>query len=114
MITSRWRWSLALLVLVLTAAADLVPAGGLSDVLGTVVSIDVEKRVIVVREKLSSGDGKDITMTVTPKATIRIGRREITLEDLSPGDVVAVAFSQGKGGAVADYIEKKVPANQKP
>jgi hypothetical protein len=108
------RRILAVLVLGLAISADLVWATALSDVQGTLLAVNLQERKIVVREKLLAGDGKDITLTLAPKAQIWIEKREVGLQDLKVGDTVVVAFSQGKGGAVATYIERKAKAKTKP
>jgi hypothetical protein len=104
----------ACLVLTLMSAASLVLAGGLSDVVGTVMALDVERREIVVREKLQSGDGKDIRLLVDPKATVRVEqRRSAKLEEIHVGDTVAVA-SLRKGGWVATSTSAKQQAPRLP
>ena len=76
MLIAAGRKLVSILVLALAMAAGLVWARTISDVQGSLISVDLQERGILVREKLLTGDGKDIALTLAPKAAIMIEKRE--------------------------------------
>ncbi|MFH1435914.1 MAG: hypothetical protein ABIJ56_09385 [Pseudomonadota bacterium] len=74
-------------------------------VTGTIKMIDLKKDVIVIRQKLKSGE-RDVTFMLTKKTKVFWSKTKmkVTLKDLNPGIKVIIKFLAGKNKLVASKI----------
>lgn len=95
-----WLWGVVLAAGPALGQEPPEEVRGLREVEGAVASVDVP------RSKLLLTQGrKQVELHVDASTTIFLPGRTGSLEDLSPGQRLRVAYEPGEGGAVAQWIE---------
>ena len=74
-------------------------------VAGEVMSVDPDKKTLVVRVLENGGAQRDMSFTLDDRTVLKKLRTPISRGDLSPGHLVKVTYSEHAGRLVARRIE---------
>jgi Cu/Ag efflux protein CusF len=93
------KWLLVALALVVLAALA-TPALAAEEVKGKIKTLTADKKEFVLTDE----NGKDMEFTVTEDAKLRLGDKDIKLNELKEGDQVTVMFEKKEGKLMATEV----------
>jgi hypothetical protein len=102
-------WAIVVGCVIALGAGTFAHEGHAHTVMGTVSAVVGATQLVV-----KTTDGKDVTVVVNDKTTVRRGTAKMTLKDVAVGQRVVVNVGEGKTPLVARDIKMGVEPSTRP